>query len=179
MKTRNYRRRRGNYSLGDSTLKLIERLCANDWLACVGTPITSRLVGYVPDSQTAINSFLSKNWEDVRLEASNQLSVCVFQSDRKRFNTTWNEISYSAEPLLAPAIAALLDAIRIRFNLDELGVREFEYYAKRDFFGACHETEYADIAPPSLRLDIANWYLVGHLPCGYEGEYPTGKLIVY
>lgn len=32
---------------------------------------------------------------------------------------------------------------------------------------------------PAFFTDLMKWYVRGHFPCGWEGEYPLGKLIVY
>jgi hypothetical protein len=28
-------------------------------------------------------------------------------------------------------------------------------------------------------IDLMKWYPLGHFPCGWDGQYPVGKLIVY
>ncbi len=32
---------------------------------------------------------------------------------------------------------------------------------------------------PDFFTNLIEWYRLGHWPCGWEGEYPKGKLIVY
>lgn len=50
---------------------------------------------------------------------------------------------------------------------------------KLDVLGACMENEYADLIPPKLFKDRIDWYLAGHFPCGWEGDFPEGSLIVF
>ena len=66
-----------------------------------------------------------------------------------------------------------------KLRLGALSTRAFEANIRRDIIGACHESEYADVYPPSLNTQMASWYLRGHFPCGYEGHWPSGKLVVY
>ena len=44
---------------------------------------------------------------------------------------------------------------------------------------ACMETEYSYVVPPGQFYALTRWYIAGHFPCGWRGEWPEGKLIVY
>ena len=48
-----------------------------------------------------------------------------------------------------------------------------------DILHVCMEAEYADVYPPGFYASQAYWYVKGHFPCGWQGEFPNGKLIVY
>lgn len=46
--------------------------------------------------------------------------------------------------------------------------------------GVALESEHSDIVPPGFYTNvILDCYLKGHFPCGWEGEFPAGRLIVY
>ena len=55
----------------------------------------------------------------------------------------------------------------------------FEDTVQWDILGVCMEAEYADIFQPGFYASQAYWYINGHFPCGWEGKFPNGKLIVY
>jgi hypothetical protein len=57
--------------------------------------------------------------------------------------------------------------------------KEFVESVKWDLRAACMELEYADLVPPRYFAERARWYLAGHFPCGWEGDFPEGCLIVY
>lgn len=48
-----------------------------------------------------------------------------------------------------------------------------------DILHVCMEAEYADVYPPGFFASQAYWYVKGHFPCGWVGEFPDGKLVVY
>jgi hypothetical protein len=57
--------------------------------------------------------------------------------------------------------------------------KAFEDAVQWDILHACIEAEYADVYPPGFFASQAYWYVKSHFPCGWEGEFPEGKLIVY
>ena len=48
-----------------------------------------------------------------------------------------------------------------------------------DIIGVLMEAEYADVYPPGYYASQAYWYVHGHFPCGWQGKFPKGKLIIY
>jgi hypothetical protein len=50
---------------------------------------------------------------------------------------------------------------------------------RRVLVHACVEQEYADVVAPAFFSRLAEWYLRGHYPCGWLGDYPDGKIMVY
>jgi hypothetical protein len=48
-----------------------------------------------------------------------------------------------------------------------------------DILNLCMEAEYADVYPPGFYASQAYWYLKGHFPCGWQGAFPKGKLVIY
>ena len=48
-----------------------------------------------------------------------------------------------------------------------------------DILHLCMEAEYADVYPPGFFASQAFWYVKGHFPCGWKGEFPKGKLVIY
>jgi hypothetical protein len=55
----------------------------------------------------------------------------------------------------------------------------FENMVQWDILHVCMEAEYADVYPPGFYASQAYWYVKGHYPCGWQGEFPKGKLIIY
>ena len=48
-----------------------------------------------------------------------------------------------------------------------------------DILHVCLEAEFADVISPSYYASQAYWYVVGHFPCVWEGQFPVGKLVIY
>jgi hypothetical protein len=48
-----------------------------------------------------------------------------------------------------------------------------------DILHVCMESEFADSYPPGFYASQAYWYFKGHFPCGWEGDFPIGQIVVY
>lgn len=58
--------------------------------------------------------------------------------------------------------------------------KEFWWSVSADIIGAAMECEYSDLVELGFfNTVIIPCYLNGHFPCGWEGEFPAGRLIVY
>jgi hypothetical protein len=57
--------------------------------------------------------------------------------------------------------------------------KAFEHTVQWDILHACIETEHADLCPTGFYANLASWYTNGHFPCGWQGEFPQGMLIIY
>jgi hypothetical protein len=44
---------------------------------------------------------------------------------------------------------------------------------------ACAASQLAAHSPNAFFVDLIDWYRAGHWPCGWDGTYPEGRLIVY
>jgi hypothetical protein len=55
----------------------------------------------------------------------------------------------------------------------------FEDTVKWDILHICMEAAYADVFPPGFYANQAHWYVKGHFPCGWEGDFPAGRMVVY
>jgi hypothetical protein len=55
----------------------------------------------------------------------------------------------------------------------------FEDTVQWDVLHLCMEAEYADVYPPGFFASQAYWYVAGRFPCGWEGKFPAGRLVVY
>jgi hypothetical protein len=55
----------------------------------------------------------------------------------------------------------------------------FENMVQWDILGVCLESEFADLYPPGFFTSNAYWYTKGHFPCGWQGDFPQGKLMIY
>jgi hypothetical protein len=53
--------------------------------------------------------------------------------------------------------------------------KSFEYFVVGDFLTAWLLTEYKDAPAKAWSDRIIQWYLAGHVPCGYTGAVPAGK----
>lgn len=68
----------------------------------------------------------------------------------------------------------------VQIDLEDSFRQEISFSIRGDMLGIAMETEFADVSLGNFYTSkILKWYENGHFPCGWEGIYPEGKLIVY
>jgi hypothetical protein len=155
------------------TLVTLQELERADWFRAVGQKDTKAAI--VLDSWSkAIASCSSRKWEDLLLEAANQYSEKIFQRSKERFNQ-WNIIMREMKPITE----ALVMRKTLPIVLAHKVPKSFEDSVKWDILHLAMESEFADIHPPGFYASQAYWYMQGHFPCGWDGKFPDGKLIIY
>lgn len=122
----------------------------------------------------AIRSLESDEWDSITHDAWNDLMAGVNGVSSKRFQK-WNDIGKAIDAVLLPVMDAAIEHV----SQSERVSPEFSIIVRRDVRLACIEAEYSDIFKPGLHRLLATWYLAGHLPCGWRGEWPVGSLIVF
>ena len=155
------------------TLATLEQLDNADWFSCIGVNDT-RAVIVLSSWREAIEHCSSVEWENLCLEAVNQYCERVLERSKERFRR-WNDIAIELKSATEPFVRRKIEAV-IREN--QLPV-VFENMVKWDILHVCMEAEYADVYPPGFYASQAYWYTKGHYPCGWKGEFPKGKLIIY
>jgi hypothetical protein len=86
--------------------------------------------------------------------------------------TIVREVKKFTEPLVERKIA---DVVR-EHNLPKI----FADQVRFDIAGICVESECADVYPPSFFMSNGYWYVNGHFPCGWRGDFPPqGQLVIY
>jgi hypothetical protein len=159
------------------TLATIEQLEKPEWFTRVGH---SEGIDYpgnlivVGSWEEAVEHCTSAVWDDLILEAMNQYRERLFERSPERFKR-WNDVVDMVKPVA-----------------DELGERKSEKVVQEhnlppgfvgcvcsDMLGILLEAEYADVYPPGFFASNGYWYIKGHFPCGWEGNFPEGRLVVY
>lgn len=153
-----------------ATLDQLERV---DWFTCVGVNDTATAV-VLSSWQDAIEHCASTEWENLCLEAANQYCERLVERSRERFNK-WNDIAVELKETTEPYVRRKIDSVVRANNLPKV----FENMVQWDILHLCMEAEYADVYPPGYFASQGYWYSKGHFPCGWEGEFPKGKRIIY
>jgi tRNA/tmRNA/rRNA uracil-C5-methylase (TrmA/RlmC/RlmD family) len=153
-----------------ATLNEIEKA---DWFSCVGKQDTSAAI-VLSSWKEAIESCGSHDWQNLCLEAANQLRERILQRSRERFKR-WNEIVDEVKPTTEALVRRKIEAVVRQHKLPLV----FMHSVQWDVLHLCMEAEYADVFPPAYYASQAYWYVKGHFPCGWKGEFPKGMLIIY
>jgi hypothetical protein len=85
----------------------------------------------------------------------------------------WNQTVVQIQGVLDPIIDKGLA------SLEPTLAKKLRGCCRFDLLGACMEHEHSDVIAPALHTELGGWYLQGRFPCGWNGEYPQGRLIVY
>ncbi len=122
----------------------------------------------------AIEQCTSKEWENLCLEAMNQYRERLVERSSERFEK-WNVLVDELKKTTIPFVRRKIERVSRLHKLP----RAFEAAVQWDILGVCMESEYADVYPPGFYGSNAYWYIKGHFPCGWRGEFPKGQLVVY
>ena len=154
------------------TLATLADLTKVTWFSAVGEPDPDVVV--LSSWTEAIEHCRSAEWEDLLLEAANQYCERLLERSKERFSL-WNAIVEEIRPVTTALVREKIRDVATIQSLPNV----FEDTVQWDILHLCMEAEYADIYPPGFFASQAYWYVAGRFPCGWQGTFPTGRLIVY
>jgi hypothetical protein len=158
---------------------LAARLRAIPWFAHSGQAFDLDLTmtkERVTDWPTAIASCKDPVWENVELEAQNQLTLWLHLHDHSHYQK-WNDIVLAHKAsVVNPLIEQAVIPFQEKHGLDIAFVHSVQW----DILGALMENSYLGSGHKAFFfLELLMVYEAGHFPCGWVGEWPQGKLLVY
>jgi hypothetical protein len=155
------------------------RLRAIDWFSRCGEPQSLTLsmpTVQVSDWPDAVASCTDGVWENVELEAQNDLTLWLHQKDRENYQR-WNELvgEFKAS-VINPLTEQRWEPYRRQHALDIAVVQSVQW----DAAGALMENAYLGSGHRCFFfLELLQVYEAGQFPCGWIGDWPQGKLVVY
>lgn len=155
-----------------TTATLLQLEEAN-WFSAIGAT-DSRAVIAVASWDEAIRHCSSIDWGNLCLEAANQFRARVGEKAPERL-AQWNEVARTVKRHSVPLVKRKIVEVVISNSLPQ----SFEDSVQWDILNVCMEAEYADIYPPGFYASQAYWYVKGHFPCGWKGDFPKGALVIY
>ncbi len=155
------------------TISTLEELRKPQWFSHAGQHDTETAV-VLSSWFAAVEYCSSPEWEDLCMLASNEYRQRLAERSPERFRK-WNEIVVEVKPFAQALVREKVESVVKEHDLPKVFVDTVDW----DILHLCMEAEYADIYPPGFYASQAYWYLNGHFPCGWEGEFPEGKLVIY
>lgn len=152
---------------------MLAELEQRDWFTNVGKRDSENVV-FVASWNEAIKSCQDETWENLCQEAANQYRSRLAERNKERFRA-WNEHVRELKKATMPLVLRKTKAVVERHALPKAFVDAVQW----DILHVCLEAEYADVFPPGFYASQAYWYAKGHFPCGWKGQFPDGKLLVY
>lgn len=159
--------------------QLLNDISNIQWLANCGNMFTNDNVDmpiqYINSWENAKKSYQLQKWEDTTLEARNHLTSFLHDKYRTEY-TSWNLLVKEAKKFIENELVPQLNLVKEENNLDNL----FLDCVKWDILNAIVEDAYQNCKNrPTFFLDLLTIYKMGNFPCGWEGEWPRGSLLVY
>jgi hypothetical protein len=155
------------------TVATLNQLENATWFSRVGAKDTAVAI-VLPSWQEAVVYGSSIDWQNLCLEAANQYRERLVERSMDRFEK-WNDIAQEMKKITIPFVAKKIEGV-VRAN----GLpKSFENAVQWDVLFVCMEAEYADVYPPGFFASNGHWYIQGHFPCGWRGDFPAGMLIIY
>lgn len=157
----------------EDTKDLLEKLRHVKWFSSVG--LKDSIEAEVLNSwKKAFTSGTSRRWDDFTDERSDDYRVELRAASLERFEQ-WND----TVRLVRPHVQSLVEE-KVKESFETITYPEnFVNTVRWDILFALMEQEFSDVLPLGFYTKLAEWYLRGHFPCGWLGDYPDGKLIVY
>ena len=119
--------------------------------------------------QSAIDSISSPEWEDFTLERRNDITEHLATAHRNR-EDEWNKVAKGVAAYTDSKIfPRMIDAAQKR-GFPESVIRQVQW----DLRSYIQEEIYASWRVPRFFNRLVEVYRIGHLPCGWIGEYPEG-----
>ncbi|WP_353613691.1 hypothetical protein [Mangrovibacter phragmitis] len=151
----------------------LDRISNIDWFVNIGKVHNISDVLTEIDAHEAALKLSDPEWEDTTLEASNSISAFLSLKYPKLFED-WNEVAQEAKVFFDVKIAKSISGIP-GFD-DELLIQCVSW----DVIHYLIEDYYKDSLRGELFFDkLIYIYESGHLPCGWEGTWPSGSLVIY
>jgi len=159
--------------------ELASKLRAIRWFAQCGQPLHLDLTmptERITDWQSAVASCQDPVWENVELEAQNQLTLWLHANDRTAYQK-WNDIVDAHKTsILNPLTEQTITPFQVSHGLDIVFVHSVQW----DILGALMENSYLDSGHKAFFfLELLMVYESGHYPCGWVGKWPQGSLRVF
>lgn len=144
-----------------------------NWFASIGKPI-DELNAHVGSWEEADERCNESAWQDVLIITHNELGEFVIPHLEDRANT-WNAVAVEIRKTVLPLLDSVIQDHITSHNVSKSVVDSFTWTILHIVMSAYYE----DMHQFSFYTDLARWYVKGHFPCGWEGQYPEGQLIVY
>lgn len=162
-----------NVEIQRQTAVFLDSLGRTEFFHAVGQPL--------PGKVERVNSWFgahrlsrSNAWTDAQNEVANDLRARVRAVDKTLYNT-WND----HVNVIKPQIEAIIRRQMTSFWLKRLVLGRMISGVEWDLLIAATERQFSGVCPLGVGSLIGDYYLAGHYPCGWLGEYPEGQLVVF
>jgi hypothetical protein len=161
-------------NLKPATREFLLALHEITFFAHVGSPSSDPTARHVHSWIAAMRNCNQQDWNNAQLDMSNDIGRRV-RSVSKRLYSTWNSVVHRVNPHIEYLFRRKLRLFRVKFFF----YPPLTHSIRCDLRRCCIEKEFQDLCGTGYSTRIGEHYLNGHLPCGWEGDYPRGRLIIF
>lgn len=159
------------YELESITIDLLNKLKNVIWFSNVGN-WNSADVLLVKNWIEAEQYCLSDDCENAQLDARNDFSILASDYEKVK---QWNTVSATLRLLIEPLVLKKTKILNSCVSKPELVRNSIKW----DIILCAMALEYQKFISFPYYNTIAQTYLNGHFPCGWDGVWPEGRLIVF
>lgn len=146
------------------------RLAQIQWFSRAGQPTTLSDVRQVDNLEAFVASIDGQQWEDTTLEARNDITGRLASKFPQLQN--WNTLARQFKPEL--------DKLIENIPLQHSDSTSLKADLQWNLFSYLMEDHYKDkLKKPLFFERLICIYEAGYIPCGWEGEWPQGRLVIY
>ncbi|EOI3445999.1 hypothetical protein ACMSWW_004062 [Cronobacter turicensis] len=150
----------------------IEKLLRINWLQNAGKHLDIAGTVRIENIIDFEDSLHSEEWENTSLEARNNITGFLAKNHSSAF-LEWNKLADIAADIIEnkiipqiPIVAESQEMLLSNIKWDLLN------YLLEDAYGSY-------LNKPFFFGNLINIYEKGHIPCGWDGQWPRGNLIIY
>lgn len=151
----------------------LDRIRNINWFSSVGEQVHILDGLFISDPIMAAHEISQPSWEDTTLEASNSISSYI-SIKYPSLLQSWNDVAKEAKHFFDSEVC---------LNIPSLGGFDDELLIQCISWDVVHyfiEDFYKDKVNGDLFFDkLISIYEAGHLPCGFNGQWPLGRVMIY
>jgi hypothetical protein len=132
-------------------------------------------IKYVESWKEAKKNYTDPNWENITLEARNNLTSFLSLNFTKEYQE-WNNYSSFLRKEILPDLLQVLNPIEQENSLGDKFIKTVTW----TILNSIMEYVYKDYSKEhTFFLTLLEIYEAGYFPCGWIGTWPEGSLVVY
>ncbi|EKM0529518.1 hypothetical protein ACTV1V_000573 [Cronobacter turicensis] len=150
----------------------IEKLLRINWLQNAGKHLDIAGTVRIENIIDFENSLQSEEWENTSLEARNNITGFLAKNHSSAF-LEWNKLADIAADFIENKIVPKIPFVAESQEMLLSNIKwDLMNYLLEDAYGSY-------LNKPFFFGNLINIYEKGHIPCGWDSQWPRGNLIIY
>lgn len=151
----------------------VTRLQKIKWFVNVGKKTSFQNIRQVVNESEFMKQITSIDWENTTLEAGNEITGYLAKKNSTEYQE-WNALVREAKGIVD---AEIIPVINVTNKINEEIIFD---NVKWDLVNFLMEDVYRKYLKHDHFFEsLIEFYENGHIPCGWEGKWPSGRLIIY